>query len=357
MRNPRPTDERGMALAVAIFALVVIGALVAGAFYGRTLEQRTGRNSMYADEAAEAAEAGAAESSRRGTRRTSTSSCPAPDRVLGNAAGAGREVSVTVTRLNEQLFLVQSHGSRVNPSGGTLARRTVAPVARLASLGEGPKPRSLTGSPSSSTATPSPSVATTPRRPPGRLCAGPQPVGNARGATVSGRLHHLRRRRRSSGSRRTPTSSSRRRRSVAARVRLSDDRYRCDIRDGSNWGEPALRGLHQGMLDVFPDHLRQRLAAEDGQPGRGQGLLLVEGDLEIAGDFEFYGLIVAKGGIKISGTATGRRRAPGPGRRTSATTTAQRQHDAAVLVVRADQGDQGSAFAEPLAYRSWAQLH
>ena len=58
MRNPRLTDERGMALAVAIFALVVIGALVAGAFYASTLEQRTGRNSMYAAEAAQAAETG-----------------------------------------------------------------------------------------------------------------------------------------------------------------------------------------------------------------------------------------------------------------------------------------------------------
>ena len=55
MRHSRLTNERGMALAVAIFALVVIGALVAGAFYASTLEQRTGRNSMYAAEAAQAA--------------------------------------------------------------------------------------------------------------------------------------------------------------------------------------------------------------------------------------------------------------------------------------------------------------
>ena len=42
MRHSKLTNERGMALAVAIFALVVIGALVAGAFYASTLEQRTG---------------------------------------------------------------------------------------------------------------------------------------------------------------------------------------------------------------------------------------------------------------------------------------------------------------------------
>src|SRR5882724_10031595 len=58
MRHSKCTNERGMALAVAIFALVVIGALVAGAFYASTLEQRTGRNSMFAAEAAQAAETG-----------------------------------------------------------------------------------------------------------------------------------------------------------------------------------------------------------------------------------------------------------------------------------------------------------
>ena len=59
MRTPRLADERGMALAVAIFALVVIGALVAGAFFAGQMEQRTGRNTLYAAEAAQAAEAGA----------------------------------------------------------------------------------------------------------------------------------------------------------------------------------------------------------------------------------------------------------------------------------------------------------
>jgi transcriptional regulator of aromatic amino acid metabolism len=39
-------DERGMALAVAIFALVVAGALIAGAFFAGTQEQRVGQNSL-----------------------------------------------------------------------------------------------------------------------------------------------------------------------------------------------------------------------------------------------------------------------------------------------------------------------
>ena len=39
-------DERGMALAVAIFALVVAGALIAGAFFAGNQEQRVGQNTL-----------------------------------------------------------------------------------------------------------------------------------------------------------------------------------------------------------------------------------------------------------------------------------------------------------------------
>ncbi len=37
-------NERGMALAIAIFALVVVGALVAGAFFAGVQESRTAEN-------------------------------------------------------------------------------------------------------------------------------------------------------------------------------------------------------------------------------------------------------------------------------------------------------------------------
>ena len=60
MRAYKSRSERGMALAVAIFALVVVASLVAMAFYSGRLEQRAGRNTMYAAQASDAAEAGAA---------------------------------------------------------------------------------------------------------------------------------------------------------------------------------------------------------------------------------------------------------------------------------------------------------
>src|SRR5688500_20333048 len=50
-----------MALAIAIFAMVVIGALVAGAFFAGTQEQRVGENQRRVYQSFGAAEAGAQE--------------------------------------------------------------------------------------------------------------------------------------------------------------------------------------------------------------------------------------------------------------------------------------------------------
>src|SRR5258705_4126300 len=54
-------SERGMALAIAIFALVVVGALVAGAFFAGTQEQRVGDNQRRVQQSFGVAEAGAGE--------------------------------------------------------------------------------------------------------------------------------------------------------------------------------------------------------------------------------------------------------------------------------------------------------
>src|SRR3989442_13744319 len=51
-------DERGMALAVAIFALVISGALIAGAFFAGNQEQRLGQNTVRVQKAFGAGETG-----------------------------------------------------------------------------------------------------------------------------------------------------------------------------------------------------------------------------------------------------------------------------------------------------------
>jgi hypothetical protein len=105
-------NERGVALPVAIFALVVIGALVAGIFFTARIEVRSGENAMSGARATEAAQAGL----QMGVPNVLT---------LGNAlvdggAATGTKVQLgttgsyyqlTVTRLNRYMYLLQSVGT------------------------------------------------------------------------------------------------------------------------------------------------------------------------------------------------------------------------------------------------------
>lgn len=121
-----------MALAVVIFALVVIEALVAGAFYAAHLEQRAGRNSLYTAQALSAAEAGIAvvlgewETIPQLAGLAVTQSIALPTVALGARAA----YQPTVLRLTDGLYLIRSEGTRAGVDGSVLARRVVAVVAR-----------------------------------------------------------------------------------------------------------------------------------------------------------------------------------------------------------------------------------
>lgn len=67
----------------------------------------------------------------------------------------------------------------------------------------------------------------------------------------------------------------------------------------SNWGEPSRTGSAVvGCQGYFPIIYANSSLAVNG--GRGQGVLLVDGDLSVNGNFDFYGLIVVKGNLNKS---------------------------------------------------------
>ena len=139
-------NERGMALAIAIFALVVVGALVAGAFFAGTQEQRVGDNQRRVQQSFGVAEAGAVEQVRTWNptamnRRPMYNAAVAPtDSVvvgpnLAAPGGTGR-YGGTSYRVGNALFLIDVTGQDRSSAAGALAggagaRQRIGLITRL----------------------------------------------------------------------------------------------------------------------------------------------------------------------------------------------------------------------------------
>lgn len=72
----------------------------------------------------------------------------------------------------------------------------------------------------------------------------------------------------------------------------------CDTGIQDNWGEPYNTVL--GCVNYFPLIYIDHSVSLQGN-GRGQGILLVNGDLELTGGFEFWGVTVVKGALNMHG--------------------------------------------------------
>jgi hypothetical protein len=120
-----------MALPLALLALVVMAALVAGGFAVALLEQRLGRNTLYAVQAAGAAEAGTAAVVAGWEGLGLGLLAPGGSAVLPAVPLPGGTVyRPTVSRLNGELFLVRVEGVRSDAAGGVLARRELGLLVR-----------------------------------------------------------------------------------------------------------------------------------------------------------------------------------------------------------------------------------
>ena len=391
MRTPRLADERGMALAVAIFALVVVGALVAGAFFAGNLEQRTGRNSIYAAEAADAAEAGGATILADWDQFNLNNLAVNDSTTVPLAASLGARVSATpkVIRLNNDLFLVRTLGQRTAADGTVLAQRAVAQVARLSYvtatakaavtvtkpvqfngnsfkvIGNDSVPNGWAGEEGcttddnqagvrSATTTGADAADTD------NLFGDPPQVANDPTVTsdffnIFGDVtfDELKK----SADIVLPSSSPY---NGAAPSLTAGTPQRCNTADELNWGEPWRSGVGytSQCVNYFPIIYASGSQLKLASSARGQGLLLIEGNLEVVGGFEFSGLIVAKGAIKISGTGnkiTGALLAQDIALddQNSISGNTTLQFSSCAL----EKATQGSAFAERLSQRSWVQVY
>ena len=76
----------------------------------------------------------------------------------------------------------------------------------------------------------------------------------------------------------------------------------CNYGDNTNWGEPSrAAGYIAACKDYFP--IIYSSSSLSLSKGRGQGILLVNGDIKLNGNFQWYGLIIARDDInKGNGT-------------------------------------------------------
>jgi len=116
----RLRNERGIALPLAIFALVVIGGLVAGAMFVATQEQRIGQNTLRQQTAFTAAEAGADSVVLHWTAGTQNMNVGDSVQSSGTAPDGKGWYRQTTKRLGGNIFLVKADG--FNKDSTTRAR-------------------------------------------------------------------------------------------------------------------------------------------------------------------------------------------------------------------------------------------
>ena len=308
------SSQQGAALLLAVVALAAIGAMVAGSFLAAWLDQRAATALRFGSAAFEAAEAGAAETIA--TWGPAFSRLPLQTDTAAATGGTGlARYTATVTRLNPGTFLVRSEGRRLGAGGALLARRLVGEFVRLEvapvdhgsalTLG-GPASIANAGVVSGSDEIPAgwDSVCSTAPGVPA-IRAGGGAVITDSGLPIPvvtdtmigpGTFTEF-------GSVTFDQLASHAMHQVSgtlgplAPVAVNG---RCELDAAANWGEPlaADGGVPEcfGFLPIVYAPGDLTLAG-----GRGQGVLLVRGDLELSGGTEFTGVVIVLGRVITSG--------------------------------------------------------
>jgi hypothetical protein len=130
-------DERGIALAVAIFALVIVGALVAGALFAGTQEQRVAENSRRLQQSFGLAELGVGEHVANWQPATYniTPIYPADSMTIGATGSPTGVFGGSIRKLNGNLYLIDITAQDSTTARGGLhtggARQRIGLIARI----------------------------------------------------------------------------------------------------------------------------------------------------------------------------------------------------------------------------------
>lgn len=332
MRKPSVRNERGIALVVAIVALVVIGAIITGTFFMSTLEQRTALNASNSSRALEAAEAGMHATIGGWVPVSYT---PGTDVGFGKAPvpnAVGDSFQVTVSPLNAELLLVRSIGTSIGGATQTLATAvrlntadvnvtaaitTTSPInfngASFVVNGDNTDPNGWGGCPPAADLY---AIRTSSNQwfvPPMNPNAQDNVTGLGNWPSVQTNQSDI-----NNDTFNNFGDVTYAQMAASANLQFSNAENgpyqpnptvnavngRCNYGDRYNWGEPfRAPGYLAECANYFPTiHAYGNLHLNGGS--RGQGILLVDGNLTITGGFQFYGLVIAKGSVDLGGTGS-----------------------------------------------------
>jgi hypothetical protein len=316
-------DERGIALAVAIFALVIVGALVAGAFFAGTQEQRVGENSRRMQQSFGVAEVGTAQqvATWDPATRNITPIYPAGSVTLADAPSTSGVYGGRILKLNENLYLIDITGQDSVSRSGRLraggARQRIGLLARVMPLQINIQASLTTqgGTQLSGNA----AVDGTDHTPPGWTdCDLPDSakagirvngsVSTSGNATVVGNPPVLQ-----DGAMDDKTFTqygdvNYDQLAARATVKLTPGNYQtaprvmgatCVKTDLLNWGDGI--NANAPCSNYFPIIHIAGAGTTTLNGVQGQGILLVDGDLNVQGSYEFFGITIIRGALKTAG--------------------------------------------------------
>jgi hypothetical protein len=317
-------NERGIALVLAIFALVVVGGLVAGAFFVGMQEQTVGKNTVKQQQAFGAADGGTQGVVANWTNNTAaysglTIGDSTPHTLtqtwLADSSGWYRYY---VKRLSNTLYLVSSEGFSRDSTGrqrvGGLVRLRTLELVFKAALeiqaatqiggssaidGSDHAPTGWTGcldlQPTlGGVAMKDTTLLTFSGGGPEKYLSGSPLVKKDTTLTTAGlttfgsaSFNDL-----AALANKTFTNPG------TIKIQPSLSGAACNTGDLNNWGDPLNPTLACGAY--FPIIYVNGDVSINGV--QGQGILVVSGDLSVQGGFEFYGPVIVKGHLKTTGT-------------------------------------------------------
>lgn len=337
MRSHRAGDRRGFALLVALAALVIIGGLIVGAFFASTQEFRIGRNTVLQSRAMTAAEYGLNSAISSNVWDQNWNLDQSAGDVLLNTtfdAGDGSGGNLQVTYLGNDNYLVVSEGlsgpgfgatgrkrlggflklrkPKIHFYGAVTTRGDMKVIGSTEIHGEDTPPGDWSDCPPADTALPG--IAYSPSTPPVIKCSSedcvtgnPQSVPleaaddpdtyNIFGDLTYSDLTEMADKQIPGG--KTFTSLA-----PIFKLDAQGNTY-CDRSETSNWGDPTHLYPSTVCRPYFPIiHVNGNLKLTGGE---GQGILLVDGDLDVSGGVNFFGPVIVKGALSVTGNGSGAR--------------------------------------------------